>query len=124
MIDMPSQKTNTDWNIHFWGAGYVRMAGKAFGTCDPCHKDKVTRHTTTLGELFFGEAVFRGEEVFAGGTFAGPLSFESQGSSATAQELVNAVNPFLAFARITPAFDYNETGANMGIDFARYSWNR
>jgi len=23
---MPSEKTNTDWNIHFWGAGYTRVA--------------------------------------------------------------------------------------------------
>ena len=109
--DMPSQKEHTEWNIHFWGAGYIRTAYKAFGTCGPCNENKVTRHTTSLGELFFGKATFRGEEVFAGGTFAGPLS--------PAQELVNSVNPYLAFARITPAFDYNETGAHIGIDFAR-----
>jgi len=109
---MPSEKTHTDWNIHFWGAGYTRVAGKAFGDpCDPC-SDKVTRHTVPLSQLFFGKAVFRGEDVFAGGTFAGPLS--------PAQELVNSVNPFLAFARISPVFDYNEVGAHMGIDFARY----
>lgn len=107
--DMPSQKTRTDWNIHFWGAGYVRSACSAFAACGPCDDNKVTRHTTTLGELFFGRAVFRGEDVFANGTF-------------TTQELVqvNAVNPFLAFARITPVFDYNETGAHIGVDFAKY----
>jgi len=109
---MPSEKTNTDWNIHFWGAGYTRVASKAFGTCDPCHADKITRDTVPLAQLFFGKAVFRGEEVFAGGTFAGPLS--------PAQELVNSVNPFLAFARIRPVFDYNEVGAHIGVDFARY----
>jgi hypothetical protein len=108
---MPSQKEHTDWNIHFWGAAYVRNACDAFAACGPCDEDKVTRHTTSLGELFFGKAVFRGEEVFAGGTFAGPLS--------PAQELVNSVNPFLAFARIRPVFDYNETGAHIGVDFAR-----
>ncbi len=109
--DMPSQKDHAEWNVHFWGAGYVRTGCKAFADCGPCDKNKITRHTTTLGELFFGKAVFRGEEVFAGGTFAGPLS--------PAQELVNSVNPFLAFARIRPVFDYNETGAHIGIDFAR-----
>lgn len=108
---MPSEKTRTDWNIHFWGAGYVRNACEAFATCGPCNENKVTRDTTTLGQLFFGKAVFRGEEIFAGGTFAGPLS--------PAQELVNSVNPFLAFARIRPVFDYNETGAHIGVDFAK-----
>jgi len=109
--DMPSQKDHTEWNIHFWGAGYVRTGCKAFADCGPCNENKITRHTTSLGELYFGKAVFRGEEVFADGTFAGPLS--------PAQELVNSVNPFLAFARIRPVFDYNETGAHIGIDFAR-----
>jgi hypothetical protein len=109
--DMPSQKEHTEWNIHFWGAGYIRTAFKAFGTCGPCNENKVTRHTTSLGELFFGKATFRGEEVFAGGTFAD--------APASAQTLVNSVNPYLAFARITPVFDYNETGAHIGIDFAR-----
>ena len=109
---LPSQKEHTDWNVHFWGAGYVRNAGRAFGTCDDsCHKNKVTHDTTSLAELFFGKSVFRGEEIFVNGTFAGPLS--------AGQELVNSVNPFLAFARITPAFDYNETGAHIGVDFAR-----
>lgn len=107
---MPSQKTNTDWNIHMWGAAYTRTAGSAFRACDPC-SDKVTRHTTSLSQLWFGQTMFRGEDVFAGGTFAG---------NQVALELVNQVNPFLAFARITPVFDYNETGAHIGVDFARY----
>src|SRR5690242_9373780 len=51
--DMPSQKEHTEWNLHFWGAGYVRNACKAFAACGPCDDNKVTRHTTTLGELFF-----------------------------------------------------------------------
>lgn len=105
---MPSEKTRTDWNVHFWGAGYVRNAGKAFGRCDDTCGDKVTHETVGLSELFFGKEVFRGEDVFANGTF-------------TTQELVqvNAVNPFLAFARIAPNFDYNETGAYIGVDFAK-----
>lgn len=106
---MPSQKENTDWNIHFWGAGYTRSAAKAFARpCDPCHHNKVTHHTTTLGELFFGQATFRGEDVFAGGMFSGAALIQ-----------VNAVNPYLAFAQITPNFDYNEKGAYIGLDFAR-----
>lgn len=109
---MPSAKTNTDWNVHFWGAAYTRVASKAFGTCDPCHADKVTRNTVPLSQLFFGKAVFRGEDVFTNGTFAGPLSPD--------QILVNSVNPYLSFARIRPVFDYNETGAHIGVDFARY----
>lgn len=120
---LPTQKTNTDWNIHFWGAAYTRTASRAFfdkcSSCSPYSEgcsthdtSKVTRHTAPLSELFFGQSVFRGENVFAGATFAGPLS--------TDQELVNSVNPFLAFARIRPVFDYNETGAHIGVDFARY----
>lgn len=109
--DLPSTKTNTDWNVHFWGAGYMRTGYKAFATCNPCDSNKVTRDTTSLGQLFFGKAVFRGEDIFTNGTFAGPLS--------PSQELVNSVNPYLAFARITPNFDYNEVGAHIGVDFAK-----
>jgi hypothetical protein len=65
-----------------------------------------------LSQLFFGQQVFRGEQAFPGGTFAG--------SSQATQELVNGINPFLAFARIAPNLTYQERGANMGIDFARY----
>lgn len=104
---MPSEKTRTDWNMHFWGAGYIRTGCKAFATCNPCD-DKVTRDTTSLGQLFFGKAVFRGEDAFTNGTFLGTELIE-----------VNAVNPFLAFARITPDFDYTETGAHIGVDFAK-----
>jgi hypothetical protein len=116
--EMPSQKTNNDWNIHMWGVGYSRTADRAFSSCG-C-EDKVTRNTTTLSELFFGKAVFRGENAFTGGTFAG-----NQGNAQVIanQILVNAVNPYIAFARIAPVFDYNEHGANMGIDFARYVGN-
>jgi len=104
---MPSEKKHTDWNIHMWGAAYTRTADKAFfDDCD-CDHNKITRKTTTLSELFFGQTVFRGENAFAEATD-------------TTQTLVNNVNPFLAFARISPRFDYNEWGANMGIDFARY----
>ncbi|HSC25261.1 MAG TPA: hypothetical protein VLB80_03545 [Candidatus Babeliales bacterium] len=107
---MPSAKKNTAWNIHMWGAAYTRTADRAF--FDACDSDKVTRDTTTLSQLFFGQTVFVGEDVFAGGTFAG--------APTTTQALVNSVNPFLAFARIMPDFTYEEQGANMGIDFARY----
>ena len=111
--EMPSQKTNTDWNIHMWGVAYTRTANKAFfDKCSPCDDDKVTRDTVPLSQLFFGQSVFVGENAFAGGTFLGQTPSE--------QILVNAVNPFLAFARIAPVFDYNENGANMGIDFSKY----
>ena len=110
---MPSEKKHTDWNIHAWGAGYIRKACEAF--YDPCNPNKVTRDTTSLSQLFFGKAVFRGEDIFAGGTFAGEPT--------TTQVLVNAINPYLAFARISPVFDYNETGAHIGVDFNRYVGN-
>jgi len=115
--DLPSQKKNTDWNIHMWGMGYSRSASKAFfDTCD-CDHSKVTRHTTSLAELFFGAPVFRGEQAFTGGTFAG-----NQGNAqvAAGQVLVNAVNPYLAFARIAPVIEYQENGANIGFDAAKY----
>ena len=108
---MPSEKKHTDWNIHMWGAAYTRSANRAFfDKCDPCHSDKVTRETTSLSQLFFGQTVFRGENAFAGGTFAGSPAAQLQASN---------VNPFLSFARIMPNFEYSEKGANMGIDFAR-----
>jgi hypothetical protein len=122
---MPSAKKNTDWNIHMWGAAYTRQANRAFAKrdecqsecpnsrADECSRNKVTRNTTTLSELFFGQTVFRGEEAFAGGTFAGTSNLQTQ-------LLVNNVNPFLAFAQIAPNLTYEETGANMGIDFAKY----
>jgi hypothetical protein len=115
--DLPSQKKNTDWNIHMWGMAYSRSASKAFfDKCD-CDHDKVTRHTTSLGELFFGAPVFRGEQAFTGGTFAGN---QSNAQVAAGQVLVNAVNPYLAFARIAPVIEYQENGANIGFDAAKY----
>lgn len=117
---MPSAKEHTDWNIHMWGAAYTRNASRAFFDDCACDHDKITRKTTSLSQLWFGQAVFRGENVFAGGTFAGDPNDPTVQAT---QVLVNSVNPFLAFARISPVFDYNETGANIGIDFARYVGN-
>jgi len=114
---MPSQKEHTDWNIHVWGAAYTRTADRAFFDDCPCDNNRITRKTTTLSQLFFGQEVFRGENAFVGGTFAGNPNDPSVQAT---QVLVNSVNPFLAFARISPRFDYNEWGANMGVDFARY----
>ena len=122
---MPSAKTNTAWNIHMWGAAYTRQANRAFSKHDKCQsecsnvrsdicsRDKVTRDTVSLSQLFFGQQVFRGEEAFTNGTFTGANAQQTQ-------LLVNSINPFLGFAQIAPNFSYNETGANMGIDFARY----
>ena len=124
---MPSEKTNTPWNIHMWGAGYIRQADRAFSKHErclsdcpnarssECLRDKVTRDTVTLSQLFFGQQVFRGEEAFVGGTFAGTSTQALQ-----TQLLVNSINPFLSFAQIAPNFSYTEQGANMGVDFARY----
>jgi hypothetical protein len=39
---MPSEKKNTEWNIHMWGTGYIRWADGAFlkscgdDDCTPC----------------------------------------------------------------------------------------
>ncbi|HLJ31156.1 MAG TPA: hypothetical protein VKU36_01850, partial [Candidatus Babeliales bacterium] len=116
--DLPSQKTNTDWNIHMWGMAYSRSANKAFfDKCSPCDTGKVTRHTGSLASLFFGAPVFRGEQAFPGGTFAGN---QNNAQVAAGQVLVNAVNPYLAFARIAPVIEYQENGANMGFDAAKY----
>ena len=124
---MPSEKKNTLWNIHVWGAGYTRQANRAFSkheecqsTCpsaraSECLRDKVTRNTVSLSQLFFGQQVFRGEEAFTGATFAGTSTAAQQ-----TQLLVNSINPFLAFSQIAPNLTYSEQGANMGIDFARY----
>jgi hypothetical protein len=98
------------WNIHLWAGAFSRTADRAF--FDSCNPDKITRDTATLSQLFFDKQVFRGENIFVGGTFAG--------APTATQVLVNSINPFLAFARIMPKFDYNEQGADMGIDFARY----
>src|SRR5436190_22184120 len=34
---MPSAKEHTDWNVHLWGAGYIRHACKAF--FKPCREE-------------------------------------------------------------------------------------
>ncbi|HEX4069213.1 MAG TPA: hypothetical protein VHX42_03890 [Candidatus Babeliales bacterium] len=116
---MPTEKTRTDWNIHMWGLGYSRSGSKAFASCDECD-NKTTRHTVPLAELFFGQAVFVGENAFPGGTFAGD---QTNPTIQAGQVLVNAINPFLAFAQIAPVITYEEYGANMGIDFSRYLGN-
>lgn len=105
---MPSEKKNTAWDFHTWGVAYTRSASRAF--ISECGNHN-TRHRTSLAPLFFGQEVFRGEDVFAGGTFAGASNQDLL--------LVNNTNPFLAFARITPVFDYNEKGAFMGVEFSR-----
>lgn len=109
---MPSKKEHTTWDFHFWGVGYSRTADKAFSKCG-C-KNKVTRHTTSLASLWFGEfgqTEFRGEDVFTNGTFTT--------ASATDQALMSNTNPFLGFAFIKPVFEYEEHGAFMGLEFSR-----
>jgi len=106
--NMPSQKERTTWDFHTWGVGYTRTASRAFFSECGNHN---TRHTTSLSSLIFGAETFRGEQAFAGGTFAN--------QSLPNQALLMNTNPFLGFAFISPRFDYNEQGAFMGIEFSR-----
>lgn len=110
---MPNDKKESKWNIHTWNATFGRCADKAYFNVE---KNKNTRKTTSLSTLFFGKEMFRGEEIFAGGTFAGR---EPAGAISDDLALVNRVNPFLCFARITPRFDYNEWGAYVGLHVDR-----
>ncbi len=121
----PEDEVESTWNVHTWSGTYYRCADKAF--CDPCKKcektcvcgeckdkcptdfklsypcrNKSTSKTTSLATLWFGRDCFRGEETFAGGRIDDT-------------ELLTNKNPFLAFARIFPRFDYNERGAVWGM---------
>ena len=105
---MPNDKEESKWNIHTWSAAYYRCADKAFFNVE---KNKNTRKTTSLSTLFFGKEVFRGEEAFAGGTFAG--------ASVKDQLLLARTNILLGVAKIKPKLDYNEHGAIWGLHVER-----
>ncbi len=105
---MPNDREESKWNVHTWSAAYYRCADKAFFNVE---KNKNTRKTTSLSTLFFGKEVFRGEEAFAGGTFAG--------ASVEDQLLLARTNIFLGFAKISPTIDYNEQGAIWGLHVER-----
>lgn len=103
-----------DWEIDAMGVAYERTACRAYGKNPACitHDDecnnscdsnnKVTRDTVPLSQLWFGKESFLASEIFAGGAVAGP-----------------SANPFLNFVRITPNFDYNETGAALAFNAVR-----
>lgn len=120
---MPGEKL-CSWEVRTWSAGYVRNADKAFiDPCNPCNKNKVTTKTSTLAALIFGKEVFRGEEAFTGGTFAGNAT---TGSDVLANlQILNRNNPFVGFAKITPRFEYYEYGAYWGVDaYRRFGKNQ
>ena len=87
------KEDETCWNYDVWGGGYARFADKAFRNTDGRGKEP-------LDAIFFGKADFTASEIFAPGTlFPG--------------------NPFLAFATLSPRFDYNEKGAYFGFTLDR-----
>lgn len=102
-----------DWEIDAMGVAYERTACRAYGKNPDCitndddcnnscsNNNKVTRDTVSLSQLWFGKESFLASEVFAGGV-SGP-----------------SANPFLNFVRITPNFDYNETGAALAFNVVR-----
>ncbi len=85
------------WQVDAWAAGYCRTACKAF-ICDDCNWDGPTTKTTDLSKLFFGKSCFLGEEAFANGLLTVPSGY-----------------PALSFAKITPSFEYNESGVFIGM---------
>jgi hypothetical protein len=85
------------WQVDIWGAGYCRKACQAF-MCDDCGKKGSTTATADLSKLFFGKSSFYGEEAFANGILTTPSN-----------------NPGLIFSKITPRFDYNESGVFLGL---------
>jgi hypothetical protein len=85
------------WQIDVWGSGYCRKACQAF-MCDDCGKKRSTTATADLSKLFFGKSSFYGQEAFFGGAVTAPSG-----------------NPGLIFSKITPHFDYNESGVFLGM---------
>jgi hypothetical protein len=103
-----ADKSESPWIIAPWTGAYTRNACDAFwNECDPCH-NKVTRKTASIATLIFGQEAFTAENIFSGGTLP---------CNVTSPEAFN--NPFLRFARITPAFSYNESGVVWGINAER-----
>jgi len=107
------------WNnfaISPWGATYARVACWALPcapdccpppSCSPCtplatNCCKVQKRTS-LGDLWFGKASFRGEEAFADGELS-------------PTELGTAYNPFLGASLITPEMKYVEKGVILGFN--------
>lgn len=99
-----------DWEIDTLGVVYDRKACRAYGqnpdckTCsNPCvTHEKISRNTVSLSQLWFGQESFLAEQIFSGSTTTSPSE-----------------NPFLPFARITPRFQYDETGVALAVNVVR-----
>jgi len=99
--EMPKQADECrSWQLETWAAGWRMVADAAFDA----RESGSTTKTTSLSQLWFGDDVFRGEQIFAGGIINDP-------------QLLMQTNPFLGFARIKPSFDYNEHGVMFGLYF-------
>lgn len=85
---------DTRWNYDTWAGALHKESNKAF-------KDKQTFGTDdSLAGIVFGKNSFIGLDAFAPGT-------------------ISPANPFLAFAHITPRFDYRENSAYFGFAVER-----
>lgn len=98
-----------DWEIDTLGVWYERKACDAYGqnpNCRTCPNscsthEKVGRNTVSLSQLWFGQESFLASEAFAGG------------------QVSSSQNPFLPFTRITPRFDYDESGVALAVNVVR-----
>jgi len=93
---IPCRPTDKEqcWNVDLWAAGLYRQSNKAF-------KDKNSFETDpSLAGIVFGRNSFVGLDAFAPGT-------------------ISPQNPFLAFAEITPRFNYREKTAYFGFYIER-----
>lgn len=101
-----------DWEADATGVLFERSACCAYGIDSSCvnecstscstGSDKVTRHTVSLAQLWFGQSTFLGSDIFAGAQIVGV-----------------SANPLLPFAQITPRFGYNEKGAVLAFNAIR-----
>ncbi len=101
--NVPCLREDCCFQANIFTGSFYRCASDVFFNVD---KNKNTRKTTGLSSLFFGKDSFRGEEAFVDGIIKD-------------SEILQRINPFLGFARITPTFDYTERGAFLGgrIDY-------
>lgn len=98
------------WNWTLWTSVYGRSAGQAFFNdsidCDGNYKNKSTRNTVSLSQLWFGidtpATSFKGVQTLAGGKVS--------------DQAVLANNSALGWSFITPKFTYDEKGMVWGFD--------
>lgn len=99
---MPSQRDEEcRVHVHKWASLYTRSAGKAFQDNECCESNKVTRDTTSLATLFFGESRFKVAEAFPNGQITNIAQ-------------LNQFTPLINVSRITAAYEYNEKGICFG----------